>query len=200
MIKANNNKKSLRKHFRELRRNLTTNDKQQAAINIAQQLIKIPVYQKAQHIGMYSALADEASLNVFSELAREAGKTLYLPVIDKNSSDNLMNFKTWSSDAQLSPNSLGIPEPNDASNSSKLNIVSTPLDLLLLPLVAYDKKGQRLGMGGGFYDRYIQNNLNKQCVLIGVAFSCQQATVLPNDSWDKQLHAVVNEKEFLSFT
>ena len=183
-----------------MRRNLTTNDKQQAAINIAQQLIKLPAYQKAQHIGMYSALADEASLKVFSELAWEDGKALYLPVIDKNSSDNLMNFKIWSSGAQLNPNSLGIFEPNEASNSSNLIPVSIPLDILLLPLVAYDIKGQRLGMGGGFYDRYIQNNLNKQCVLIGIAFSCQKATVLPNESWDKKLHAVVNEKEFLSFT
>lgn len=200
MTSTHLHKKKLRKHYRELRNNLSSALKQQAAIKIAQHLIKLPEYEKAQHIGVYSALGEEASLSIFNELAAEDQKSLYLPVISKNLNENLMHFESWSPEAPTDLNSLGIYEPQKTKNSEHLEQAVPSFDLLLLPLVAYDKKGNRLGMGAGYYDRFIEKNISKNCLLIGIAFSCQETLDIPQEAWDKKLHALVNEKETLYFT
>jgi len=199
LSETSSQKQSLRKQFRTLRRNLSAEEKQQAAINIAQHLIDLPVYQKAEQIGVYSALGEEASLATFSELAWKDEKDLFLPKIDQASTANQMHFYPWLPDMCLLTNSQGISEPETGSKEKKAIPKTPQFNLLLLPLVAYDKKGHRLGMGGGFYDRYIEKYISKNCQLIGIAFSCQQAQELPHAKWDKNLHAVVNEKEVIYF-
>lgn len=200
MTSTSQHKKKLRTHYRELRRSLSTALKQEAAIKIAHHLINLPEYDQAQHIGVYSALAEEASLSIFNELASEDQKSLYLPVIEKDSKQNVMHFHAWNPDTQMNVNSLGIYEPQLKKNTEALEQKLPNFDLLLLPLVAYDKKGQRLGMGAGYYDRFIEKNISSNCLLIGVAYSCQEATDIPHELWDKSLHALINEKEILHFT
>ena len=200
MISTSQHKKKLRTQYRELRRSLSTSFKQEVGIKIAQHLINLPEYGQAQHIGVYSALPEEASLSIFNELAAEDQKSLYLPVIEKASKQNLMHFQAWNPDTTMNLNSLGIYEPQLAKTTVALDQKIPNFDLLLLPLVAYDKKGQRLGMGAGFYDRFIEKNISDNCMLIGVAFSCQEASDIPLEAWDKSLHALVNEKEVLRFT
>jgi len=199
LTQSTNNKKELRNHFRALRRELPTTAKQQAAMKIAQRLIKLSEYQQAQHIGVYSALSEEASLNSFSELAWKDDKSLYLPVINKQSKTNQITFQMWTSKAALAKNSIGIFEPEHSKLDTSQSVISPQLDLLLLPLVAYDNKGTRLGMGGGFYDRYLEKNLSEKCLLIGVAFACQEAQILPKENWDIPLHAIINENNFIRF-
>ncbi len=199
MTKASNNKRALRKYFRGLRRDLPVSEKHQAAINIAQQLLTLPDYEKAKNIGVYSALAEEASLDVFSELAWEDGKSLYLPVINQSSENNQMDFQAWFPEAELHSSTLGISEPKPKLNLSSVERELTQLDLILLPLVAYDKNGHRLGMGAGFYDRYLEKKQANNSTLIGIAFSCQETQELPRDDWDKNLHILVNEKNILYF-
>ena len=110
-----------------------------------------------------------------------------LPIIKK---DNQMNFYRWSRNDPLKINKFGIPEPL----SSK---VFYP-DILLVPLVAYDSSLNRLGYGGGYYDRYIEKiEKIKKVIKIGLAFSFQKISSIPTNQYDKRLDFIVTEKDIL---
>jgi 5-formyltetrahydrofolate cyclo-ligase len=111
-----------------------------------------------------------------------------LPIIKKN---NQMNFYSWSRNDPLKINKFGIPEP----------VVSSKIlypDILLVPLVAFDSNLNRLGYGGGYYDRYIEKiEKIKKVIKIGLAFSFQKISSIPINQYDKQLDFIVTEKEIL---
>ena len=110
-----------------------------------------------------------------------------LPIIKKN---NQMNFYSWSRNDPLKINKFGIPEPV----SSKILYP----DILLVPLVAFDSNLNRLGYGGGYYDRYIEKiEKIKKVIKIGLAFSFQKISSIPINQYDKQLDFIVTEKEIL---
>ena len=110
-----------------------------------------------------------------------------LPIIKK---DNQMNFYRWSRSDPLRVNKFGIPEPV----SSKIFYP----DILLVPLVAYDNNLNRLGYGGGYYDRYIEKlEKTKKIIKIGLAFSFQKISSIPIDQYDKRLDFIITEKEVL---
>ena len=110
-----------------------------------------------------------------------------LPIIEKN---NQMNFFKWSKNDPLKINKFGIPEPV----SSKIFYP----DILLVPLVSYDGNFNRLGYGGGFYDRYIEKiEKIKNVIKIGLAFSFQKVKFIPINQYDKRLDFMITEKEIL---
>ena len=101
-----------------------------------------------------------------------------------------MDFYSWSTNNPLVINKYGIPEPVS-------NKIVYP-DILLVPLVAFDKKLNRLGYGGGFYDRLISNLSKKKKILkIGLAISAQKINSLPVTKYDKKLDYIVTEKYIL---
>jgi 5-formyltetrahydrofolate cyclo-ligase len=110
-----------------------------------------------------------------------------LPIIKK---DNQMNFYRWSRSDPLRVNKFGIPEPV----SSKIFYP----DILLVPLVAYDNNLNRLGYGGGYYDRYIEKlEKTKKIIKIGLAFSFQKISSIPINQYDKRLDFIITEKKIL---
>jgi len=113
--------------------------------------------------------------------------SISLPAIGKNFN---MNFYSWSFNNILYPNKYGIPEPE------KKKLVYP--DILLVPLVAFDKRMYRLGYGGGFYDRYIEKLLKKKkSLLVGLAYSFQKIVRVPNNKHDKKLDTIITEKYIL---
>ena len=101
-----------------------------------------------------------------------------------------MNFYYWSFKDPLAVNSYGIPEP-----ISKKKIIP---EVLLIPLVAYDSQLNRLGYGGGFYDRYISiAQHNKKVIKIGLAFSYQKINKLPVNKNDQKLDYIITEKNLI---
>ncbi len=110
-----------------------------------------------------------------------------LPIIRKN---NQMDFFKWSKNDPLKINKYGIPEPV----SSK---ISYP-EILFVPLVGYDDDLNRLGYGGGFYDRYIEKiEKNKKIIKVGFAFSYQRLKKIPTSLHDKKLDFIITEKGIL---
>ena len=110
-----------------------------------------------------------------------------LPIINKN---NQMNFFKCSNNDPMKINKFGIPEPVSSR-------IFYP-DILLVPLVGYDDNLNRLGYGGGFYDRYIEKiEKIKNVIKIGIAFSFQKITSVPTNNYDKKLDFVITEKEIL---
>ena len=124
------------------------------------------------------------------EILKEFAKKNYqisLPVIKKNFN---MDFYEWSFDDPLKINQYGIPEPN----SKKLIYP----DLILVPLVAFDNNLNRLGYGGGYYDRVIKKLSKKKEILkIGLAFSIQKINNVPVTRYDKKLDYIVTDKYIL---
>tara|TARA_B110000003_G_C16605092_1_gene517199 strand:+ start:342 stop:887 length:546 start_codon:yes stop_codon:yes gene_type:complete len=113
--------------------------------------------------------------------------SISLPIIGKN---NQMDFFQWSSNDLLKINKYGIVEPISSKKFYP--------DILLIPLVGYDNKLNRLGYGGGFYDRYIEKAEKiKKLIKIGLAFSYQKLKHVPINKYDKKLDFIITEKEIL---
>ncbi len=105
--------------------------------------------------------------------------------------DNQMQFQKWLPNLPIEQYKLGISQPKFQSNLSPVQ-----LDICFLPLLGFDIYGTRLGMGGGFYDRYFANNTSTR--LVGVAHGCQQVNSLPRDNWDVKLHAIITESKIIT--
>ena len=136
--------------------------------------------------GYYPSNYEIDDLNILDLLEKKNFK-VSLPIIKK---DNQMNFYSWSRNDPLKINKFGIPEPV----SSKIFYP----DILLVPLVAYDSSLNRVGYGGGYYDRYIEKiEKVKKVVKIGLAFSFQKISSIPINQYDKRLDFIVTEKEIL---
>ena len=132
--------------------------------------------------GYYPSNYEIDDLDILDLLEKNFFK-VSLPIIKKN---NQMNFYKWSRNDPLKINKFGIPEPL----SSK---VFYP-DILLVPLVAYDSSLNRLGYGGGYYDRYIEKlDKIKKVIKIGLAFSFQKISSIPTNKYDKKLDFIVTE-------
>ena len=115
------------------------------------------------------------------------GSLISLPKIKKKSQ---MEFYKWNKNEPLLLNKYGIPEPVTTNKVYP--------DILFIPLVAFDKELNRLGYGGGFYDRYIQKiSKKKKVVKVGLAFSFQKLKTIPVKKHDKKLDIIITEKEII---
>ena len=179
MIKSNIRKKIL--HLRSKNKNIHKVDLDKIIKILTKEKIKV------KSIGGYYPVNFEIDDLKLLEDLRKKNFDISLPIIKK---DNQMDFYKWSKIEPLKINKYGIPEPITKK-------IIYP-DVLLVPLVAYDLNLNRLGYGGGFYDRYI-NKLSKikKILTIGLAYSFQQIKKVPTNSFDKKLDCIVNEKEIL---
>jgi 5-formyltetrahydrofolate cyclo-ligase len=115
------------------------------------------------------------------------GSKISLPKIKIKSQ---MEFYRWHINEPLLINKYGIPEPENSNRVCP--------DILFVPLVAFDKDFNRLGYGGGFYDRYIQKiSKIKNIVKVGLAFSFQKLKTIPTNKHDKKLDIIITEKNIL---
>ena len=136
--------------------------------------------------GYYPSNFEIDDLEILEFLEKKNCK-ISLPIIKNN---NQMDFFKWSKNEPLKINRYGIPEPV----SSKIYYP----DILLVPLVSYDNDFNRLGYGGGFYDRYIEKiEKIKKVMKIGLAFSYQKIISVPIDQYDKKMDYIITEKEIL---
>ena len=138
-------------------------------------------------IGGYYPYNYEVDVMKILEKFEKKNYLISLPKIKKN---NQMDFKRWSTNDPLTINKYGIPEP-----TSKKTLYP---NIIFVPLVAYDKNLNRIGYGGGFYDRYIEKiEKIKKVIKIGLAFSCQKIKNMPLGKYDKKLDFIITEKEIL---
>lgn len=134
------------------------------------------------------------------ESLAEQGHRLYLPVLV----DEQMRFRSWQPEEVLKPNRFGIPEPVDGQSCRP-----EQLETVLMPLVAHDSDGARLGMGGGYYDRSFAfrqaEKRSRLPQLIGIAYGVQmlqssnERSILPTEAWDVRLDGVISEHGWQSF-
>ena len=177
----------LRQQIRKTRANLTALQQQQAEDSITQQALALIEAQNAQHIALYVSFDGEISTEKLIKTLWAQDKHVYLPVLHPFNPNHLL-FLRYLPETPMLKNKFGIWEP-------KLNVQNVlplkELDILFTPLVAFDKQGNRLGMGGGFYDRTLQNWRNSSFIPVGLAHQCQQVEQLPTEAWDVPLHQIL---------
>lgn len=180
-------RQEIRQQVRHLRRAMTDEQQAQAAEQLAELALNYAPLSAARNIALF--LSVDGELNTRPLIARlwHLKKAVYLPVLHPFSPGNLL-FLRYSPDTPLLPNKLRIPEP---PLDIRQLITLDQLDLMLVPLVAFDQHGQRLGMGGGFYDRTLQNWRQHGFLPVGLAHDCQQVDSLPVAEWDVLLPAVM---------
>jgi len=138
------------------------------------------------------AFDGEVDLTLLMEAAIRSGKSVFLPVIGRGCRKE-MHFRSVSPTLQLRRNRFGVREPLP---SASRRIPLSDLGLILMPVVGFDARGTRLGMGGGYYDRALGKlTRRRSCApwLVGVAFDCQQTGCLERKVWDVPMAAVVTE-------
>ena len=177
----------LRQQIRKTRANLTAFQQQQAEDSITQQGLALIEERNAQHIALYVSFDGEISTDKLIKTLWAQDKHVYLPVLHPFNPNHLL-FLRYLPDTPMLKNKFGILEP-------KLNVQNVlpldELDILFTPLVAFDKQGNRLGMGGGFYDRTLQNWQNASFIPVVLAHQCQQVEQLPTEAWDVPLHQIL---------
>ena len=177
----------LRQQIRKTRANLTALQQQQAEDSITQQALALIEERNAQHIALYLSFDGEISTDKLIKILWAQGKQVYLPVLHPFNPNHLL-FLRYLPDIPMLKNKFGIWEP-------KLNVQNVlpldELDILFTPLVAFDKQGNRLGMGGGFYDRTLQHWQKSPFIPVGLAHQCQQVEQLPTEAWDVPLHQIL---------
>ncbi len=184
---------TLRRDLRSRRRALDAGARRAAARGLARALARHPHYVRARCLASYLARDGEIDPGPLVTRAWASGRRCYLPVLIDRPWPHL-RFAPYTPATRLVPNRFGIPEPDVPRRTL---LPARALDLLLLPLVAFDAQGNRLGMGGGYFDRtlaYQRDRSWRRPRLLGVGYAFQQVAGLDAAAWDVPLHDVVTER------
>ncbi len=180
----------VRRSMRARRRALPPRKREQLSRKLIHSLVRSPLLHRAQRIAAYFPNDGEVDLSALFPILRARGRRIYLPTLMRSR----LCFLPCTAETPLLLNRYGIPEP---SVSARHKIAPQALDLVLLPLVAFDSEGNRLGMGGGYYDRSFaflrQREYWLKPTLIGVAYDFQQVKKLAAQPWDIPLDGVITE-------
>jgi 5-formyltetrahydrofolate cyclo-ligase len=186
----------LRKMLIESRNHLATESVSLNTQQLTDHFKENPLFLSAQRIAFYYAIGNELSVAELINRASEFGKQCYLPVLDTNT--KTMTFYSYQPGDALVTNRFHIPEPN--SNTATA-IATTALDLVLVPVVGWDKHGNRLGMGAGYYDRTFaflleEERTHKKPWLVGVGHEMQYCAQLDAMPWDVWMIGIATEKKY----
>ena len=188
-------RKTLRAELRARRKALVASDRIAAANGVATQLEQLADFLVDQRIAGYWAIDGELPLHiVVANLARR-GQHYCLPRI---TGPRQLSFVEWRLGAELEANRYGIPEPvcteNDLLNAHDIDIV-------LLPLLGFDRRGHRIGYGGGYYDATFsflrERDEATRPLLIGIGYAAQEVDAIEPASWDVCLDYVATENEWI---
>lgn len=176
----------LRQAKRAARSEIGPEEQHGAAIALSDRLLGLASVSDATTVAVYRAVRGEISLDPTIAALRSAGVTAAYPLVPSESERRTLTFHAIASDSELQPGALGIPAPTAAAP------VVASIDVVLVPLVAFDDQCNRLGMGGGYYDATFAPGASSdpRPILIGVAHDCQRVSRLTTKPWDVALDAV----------
>ncbi len=176
-------KQALRQELRKRRLQLSSAQRRAQQLAVVRVLHRHPVYRNARCIGAYRAMGSELQLGALLTLARKEGKRIVYPVLRGKH----MVYSECPVPAR------GVRRHGVAQGALPRR-TRIKLDLVLVPLLGYDDQGNRLGQGGGFYDRHFGRPCARRTRLIGIGFSEQRVPQLPREAWDVPLDGVATPK------
>lgn len=188
----NADKSHLRKQLRSARRSLSQAEQQQHSLKICKQIAQQDFFQRAQCIAAYLCFDGEVNVNSLIDIAWKQGKKVALPIVPDNNNQPL-TFALYQPNTPTILDRFGIVSP-DLSTAETVNI--SDINLVLTPLVGFDKTGTRMGMGAGFYDRtFEKHHQSNRLMMIGVAHQCQHVEILERQDWDIPLPYIVTDQQ-----
>jgi len=183
----------IRRQIRARRKRLNQQFRQHASILACDLCARSSIFLNSKRIACYFPYNGELDVLPLMARAWAMGKTCFLPVLDTFRSNHLL-FAPFRNRDMLSKNRFGIPEP---TISRRHWLQAKHLDLILAPLVAFDTAGNRLGMGGGYYDRTLCFLKYRRYWLkprvYGIAYEFQKLNHLSREPWDIPLHGIITE-------
>ena len=189
-------KAALRERIRKLRRNHPPGLARARSLEAQQRLLEAPCWRNARSVALYVALKGELSTDKLLDAAWKSGRTVWLPRV-RPEEPGCMEFVACTGPEQLRPGPFGLREPEDSLpglGPEEAGKAFKP-DLLVLPGLAFDRRGGRLGFGGGYYDRFLDSGLT--CPRVGLCFTFQITKNLPLEQWDQRVHYLCTEEQFL---
>lgn len=197
MTHADPQRQALRKQLTEKRRQLGPAERIGAAIGVRQALEQLPEFMVDERIAGYWACAGELPLNLAMASLAERDQQFYLPVIGP---ERHMRFVPWRTGEEVTPNRYGIPEPVQQDQA----IPPPLLDVVLVPLLGFDRHGNRLGFGGGYYDASFaflhEEKRPATPLLVGIGYAFQECEGLVARPWDVRLDYIATERELIDCT
>lgn len=186
--------RKLRSQLADRRSRLTAGEVAAAAAQIHRRLWQLPLLWRCGRLACYLAVRQEVDCGPIIASALARGREVLLPALHGRQ----LLFVPYRPGTRMIRNRFGIPEPAGSGRRA-----GRGLDVALVPLVAFDGSGHRLGMGGGYYDRTFRFLLNRRCWhrphLIGLAYEFQRVPALPQRPWDVPLEMVVTEDHVYRF-
>lgn len=184
-------KAEAREEIRRRVEGLTADQKADASARIREHLAQLPELQRASTVLLFLSMPDEVDTLPIVADALAAGKTVAVPKVDTRR--KVMDACVLRDlDRDLAPGVFGILEPVSAEV-----IEPGAIDFILVPARAFDRHGNRLGRGGGYYDRYMSHPAFR-ALRCGIAFAAQLLDALPHDEHDLPVHALVTERGVLA--
>ncbi len=190
-VSAGGAKAALRARLRAERIALPAAERMRAAESIVPHVLSLPECAAPGYVAGYWAQGGEVPLHVL-QLRLPPHLVWCLPCIQD---DGSLRFAPWRPGDALVSNRYGIPEPTLGADAQ---LQAADLSLVLLPLLGFARDGQRLGMGGGFYDRSLAFRRERPAPpprLVGIGYALQEAAAWDADPWDVRLDAIVTERE-----
>ncbi len=178
----------IRKMMRRRRRDLDPGVARAAAARLCTRIIASDTYRESRRLAAYIANDGEIDLAPLIKHAWQTGRGVFLPVVREC---GLLEFCAYTPETLLSSNRYGIPEPRQDQS-----IAAGELDIVLVPLVAFDSSLNRLGMGGGYYDKtFASRNTDHENhpLLAGVAYEFQKVPSIMPQEWDVPVSRVYTE-------
>ena len=189
MARTEPDSRELRRHALAARRALSERQRTIASLSVCEHAFDVIEHRADTNIALYIPAADEVDTWPLIERALRSRKRIFVPFIEKK---HRMSFAEYSTDHELVRNRYGLLQPDGAPK-----IASRELDYVFTPVVAFDKSGNRIGMGGGYYDRAFaflrDRDRYRKPKLIGLAFDCQNVDQIYAKPWDIALFQVVTE-------
>ena len=192
------NKKELRKKFIQLRNALSEEMRKEKSKRIASRVIAMQEFQKTEVVLLYNAIRSEVETKEIFQEAKRLGKPIYFPRVIGDE----MEFYLIEEDSKLEVSSFGIYEP-EMSDEKRFLPKEQNAVFVLMPGVAFDKAGNRIGYGGGYYDKYLkwlQENLpNGDICKAAVGYECQMLDkeVIETEEYDMRCDYIVTEERVL---
>ena len=192
-LSAEQMRSQIRNQMRSARRDLSGEQQRADAAKLFARLIKHNKVQDAQHIGISLASDGEIDTLEFIKWCWANNKQVYLPVVHPFSKGHLL-FLEYAEDTEMELNRYGIYEPKLEQPHT---CAMKKLDIVFTPLVAFDRAGNRIGMGGGYYDRMLAPWFKEKTgpYPIGLAHDCQQVEALPVEEWDVPLPEIITPSQ-----
>lgn len=189
-------KASLRRYFSDLRRGLTPDERHAAETAMYEKLFSLPAWREASVICGYVSVRGELNTDPILQRAAAEGKTVALPVTVTGAAEGRMVFRALPNGdfSRLTPARFGIPEPDESCPS--LTGRDLTHALILIPALAFDENGYRLGYGGGYYDRFLSFLREAEIphTTVGLAYSVCRAATLPRNAHDIPVHIILDER------